>query len=418
MNIGYACISVGVRNTELRSCIQKNATETKLMELIEHNLKSLDTMIHYNINNKIKLFRISSDLIPFGSSPVNKLPWWEIHEQQLKQIGEKIKQSGMRVSMHPGQYTVLNSPDDKVVARAMEDLNYHTKVLDSLGVGPSHKIVLHIGGIYNDKPMAMQRFITNYSMLSEEVKKRLVLENDDKMYNIKDVLEISSYTKAPVIFDNLHNKINPPSDNKDEVLWIEECKRTWKEKDGQQKIHYSRQNPKKQPGSHSETIVLHEFMEFIEKLSRNDIDIMLEVKDKNLSAVKCINATSKNKNIKDLEIEWSKYKYCILEKSHSDYSEIRKILKDKKTYPVLPFYQVIEGALEKETTIGEAVNAAQHVWGYFKEIASEKEKSDFLKLVESYKEGGVTLKKVKSFLQKMTLKYQEEYLLNSYYFDL
>lgn len=418
MNIGYACITVGVKNTELRSCTQKNATETKLMELIEHNLKSLDTMIHYNINNKIKLFRISSDLIPFGSSPVNKLPWWEIYEQQLKQIGEKIKQSGMRVSMHPGQYTVLNSPDDKVVARAMEDLNYHTKVLDSLGVGPSHKIVLHIGGIYNDKPLAMQRFITNYSMLSEEVKKRLVLENDDKMYNIKDVLEISSHTKAPVIFDNLHNKINPPSDNKDEVPWIEDCKRTWKENDGQQKIHYSRQNPKKQPGSHSETIVLHEFMEFIEKLSRNDIDIMLEVKDKNLSAVKCINATSKNKNIKDLEIEWSKYKYSILEKSHSDYSEIRKILKDKKTYPVLPFYQIIEGALEKETTIGEAVNAAQHVWGYFKEIASEKEKSDFLKLVESYKEGGVTLKKVKSFLQKMTLKYQEEYLLNSYYFDL
>lgn len=235
MNIGYACITVGVKNTELRSCTQKNATETKLMELIEHNLKSLDTMIHYNINNKIKLFRISSDLIPFGSSPVNKLPWWEIYEQQLKQIGEKIKQSGMRVSMHPGQYTVLNSPDDKVVARAMEDLNYHTKVLDSLGVGPSHKIVLHIGGIYNDKPLAMQRFITNYSMLSEEVKKRLVLENDDKMYNIKDVLEISSHTKAPVIFDNLHNKINPPSDNKDEVPWIEDCKRTWKENDGQQK---------------------------------------------------------------------------------------------------------------------------------------------------------------------------------------
>ncbi|MDF2952385.1 MAG: UV-endonuclease UvdE, partial [Anaerocolumna sp.] len=50
-------------------------------------------------------------------------------------------------------------------------------------------------------------------------------------------------------------------------------------------------------------------------------------------------------------------------------------------------YQIIEGALEKETTIGEAINAAQHVWGYFKEIASEKEKSDFLKLVESYKEG-------------------------------
>jgi len=110
--------------------------------------------------------------------------------------------------MHPGQYTVLNSPNEEVGARTIDDLNYHTRVLDSLGVGVEHKIVLHIGGIYNDKKQAIKRFITNYHHLDDSVKGRLVLENDDKSYNVNDVLEIGTILNAPVIFDNLHNEIN------------------------------------------------------------------------------------------------------------------------------------------------------------------------------------------------------------------
>lgn len=151
MSIGYACLTIGVPNTNLKSCTAKNANEEKLLELISHNLNSLENIIEYNIKNNIKLFRISSDLIPFGSSPINTLSWWEIFSSQFSEIGKKIKTSGMRVSMHPGQYTVLNSPNIEVVDRAIDDLNYHTKVLDSIGVGSEHKIVLHIGGVYNDK---------------------------------------------------------------------------------------------------------------------------------------------------------------------------------------------------------------------------------------------------------------------------
>lgn len=416
MSIGYACLTVGVSNTNQRSCTIKNASEEKLSEIIEHNLNSLENIIDYNIENNIKLFRISSDLIPFGSSPVNKLPWWDLFSHRFIKIGEKIRNNGVRVSMHPGQYTVLNSPNTEVVKRAIEDLNYHTRVLDSLGADEKSKIVLHIGGIYNDKKQAVNRFIANYSYLENKVKKRLVIENDDKSYNIFDVLNIASSINTPVVFDNLHNSINCCDENKSDFYWIEECRKTWSGLDGNQKVHYSQQNPLRKPGSHSNTIKINEFMDFFKGLDREDIDIMLEVKDKNLSAVKCINCTSDDKKIKALENEWSRYKYKILECSNQDYNEIRKLLKNKKDYPAVPFYNLIEGAMQKEITIGDFINAAQHVWGYFKDIATDKEKNSFFKSIEDYKQGKVSLNRIKNQLLKMSVKYNQTYLLNSYYF--
>ena len=288
MRIGYACVAVDVPNTGMKSCIMKNANESRLMELISHNLSSLDHILDYNIKNNIRLFRISSGLIPFGSSPVNSIPWWDIYQTKLLELGQKIINNKIRVSMHPGQYTIINSPKEEVVIRAMDDLSYHAKVLDSLGVGTEHKIILHIGGVYNDKKAAMLRFITNFNYLADSIRDRIVLENDDKLFHIGDVLEIGACLASPVVFDNLHNEINPADRHKNEVLLINECRKTWKEGDGLQKIHYSQQAPNKQPGSHSESILVDKFLDFCKSLGREDIDIMLEVKDKNISAINCI----------------------------------------------------------------------------------------------------------------------------------
>jgi len=116
--------------------MQRNATPEKLTEVTAHNLEALEKMIDYNLANDIRLYRISSDLIPFGSSPVNALDWPEIHKEAFDRIGAKIRKSGMRVSLHPGQYTVLNSPTEDVVERAILDLEYHTKMLACIGANP------------------------------------------------------------------------------------------------------------------------------------------------------------------------------------------------------------------------------------------------------------------------------------------
>lgn len=109
MAIGYACLNIGTPNTNIRSVMQRNATAEKLTEVITHNLEALEKMVDYNIANGIRLYRISSDLIPFGSSPVNMLDWPETHKEVFDRIGTKIRRGSMRVSFHPGQYTVLNS---------------------------------------------------------------------------------------------------------------------------------------------------------------------------------------------------------------------------------------------------------------------------------------------------------------------
>jgi UV DNA damage endonuclease len=388
-----------------------------MLQIIANNLEVLERMIDYNIENQIKLFRISSDLIVFGSSPVNQLQWWKTFKDKFDLIGEKIRANHIRVSMHPGQYTVLNSPNEDVVQRACVDLEYHCRVLDCMNLGKEHKLILHIGGLYNDKELAIKRFIHTYETLSQNIKDRLILENDDKLFHIQDVLQIASVVKAPVVFDNLHHKINPCIGEEDEFYWIEKCKETWGMEDGAQKMHYSEQNPDKKQGSHSETIDAEQFQKFCASLKRTDIDIMLEVKDKNLSTVKCINAVSEQSSILSLEQEWSRYKYLILEKSQNHYKRIRELLKCKDQYPVIPFYQMIDEALKRETSLGDAVNAAHHVWGYFKEVATEKEKNDFEKKLKLFEEQKQSITPVKKHLWGLTQKYNQKYLMHSYYFN-
>ena len=418
MSIGYACLNIGTPNTNIRSVMQRNATPEKLTEVTEHNLAALERMIDYNHKNDIKLFRISSDLIPFGSSPVNTLAWPEIHKEAFDRIGSKIRKSGMRVSLHPGQYTVLNSPTEDVVERAITDLVYHDKILIALGTDQTNKIVLHVGGIYGDKKEALERFEQNFRRLPEAVRNRLIIENDDRLYNIEDVLTLAHRLHVPAVYDNLHHAINPPPSGGTDPYWIAEAKKTWKAADGNQKIHYSQQALDKRPGAHADTINLETFLTFHEQLEDKQIDIMLEVKDKNLSAIKCQNATIAAPKTVLLEKEWGRYKYAILEKSPSVYQAIRRLLKDKEVYPVQEFYRLIDTAFAEEPHPGYAENAAAHVWGYFKKHATDTERKQYEKNLANYRNNTGMLATLKRQLFKIAEKYEVDYLLQSLYFYL
>lgn len=413
MNIGYACLTVGVSGIKQRTCTMKNVSSDVLMGLIQSNLEALDKTLDYNIQNGIKLFRISSDIIPFGSHPVNTVKWWEIFSGKLKEIGRKAITNGIRLSMHPGQYTVLNSPDEAVVERAVEDLRYHARFLDAMGLGKEHKIVLHIGGIYGDKTDALKRFVQHYSCLDESIRQRLVIENDDRQYAISDVLSIGESEGIPVVFDNLHHQVNPDNTRSD-IEWITACASTWKQSDGPQKLHYPQQDDGKRPGSHSATLDVEGFFQFYKQLPTQDVDIMVEVKDKNLSALKCINTIASPK-IQRLEKEWERYKYLVLEHAPKGYQDIRQLLKDKNRYPVIEFYRLIDEALMTPVKPKNAVNAAQHVWGYFKGLADKNTRLRFDKLINKVSMGESTIS-MKRLLWKLAEDQQQQYLLDSLYF--
>ena len=435
MRIGYACQGIGIPDTSLRTCQARNATPELLQELISHNLGVLARLLAYNARNGIRMFRITSDLVPFGSSPVNTLPWWDMYREAFESIGAFIRENDIRVSMHPGQYTVLNAKESDVVRRAVLDLAYHARVLDLLDTGPGSKIILHVGGVYGNRAEAMERFAENWHLLDESIKRRLIIENDERSYPVSDVLTLGHRLGIPVVFDNLHHRLNPGPESRSDADWVAACRETWKERDGSQKIHYSQQAQGRQAGSNSDTIATGHFLQFVDALPEPKPDIMLEVKDKNLSAIKCVICTDSPFKVELLEREWARYKYKVLEHDPAAYLAIRGLFRDcgpgpaqkadSRALPHSPsrdslpgqFYDLLDAALARDISPGNAENAAQHVWGYFKGKAAEKEKLAFFRQLERYRAGTASLATVRRMLYKHAQTHGESYLLQSLYFE-
>lgn len=418
MRIGYACLALGIPDTGIRGLTLAKTREETLLDVTGHNLASLQRLLEYNRQAGIRLFRMSSDLVPFGSGGANPLPWDRIFSDELQALGRLALACGMRLSMHPGQYTVLNSPREAVCDAALDDLEYHNRLMDAMGLPPSHKIILHGGGGYGDKGEAARRFSRNFKRLGQNAARRLVLENDERIFNIEEILELSELTGLPVVFDILHHQVNPPETLRETADWIRLAAATWGAEDGPPKLHYSQQDPGKKPGAHSPTIALTPFLDFAASLPEGDRDVMLEVKDKNLSAVKCLNALASPGSIRALEEEWSRYKYNVLEHAPAAYQAIRILLKDKAAYPVLEFYNLLDKAMAAPVSPGNAVNAAAHVWGYFKDKATDRERKRFLALAAALEQGAATPKSIKNHLGKLSKNYPDPYLEHSYYFTL
>ena len=128
--LGYACLCLSLEDSSPRGTILRNATPERLRALTAANLTRLHRVLDFNVARGVRMFRLSSDIVPFGSHPVNTIPWWDEFAEPLAEIGELIRTSDMRVSMHPGQYTVLSSPDPRIVDAARADLVFHARLLE------------------------------------------------------------------------------------------------------------------------------------------------------------------------------------------------------------------------------------------------------------------------------------------------
>ena len=152
----------------------------------------------------------------------------------------------------------------------------------------SAKVQIHVGGAYGDRDDSKKKFVSNYkNLLSEKVKKRLVIENDDHIYNLNDCIEIHLNTDIPILFDIFHHQCF--GDNLPLIHAVQTASDTWyKNRDGIIMIDYSNQEPNERKGKHSNTLDMKQFKEFILSIASLDLDIMLEVKDKENSAKNAI----------------------------------------------------------------------------------------------------------------------------------
>src|SRR5215213_9796796 len=170
------------------------------------SLRYLDKIFDYLEAHCIRMYRMSSDIAPYVTHP--EMPQFHgmIEEcaAELKALGQRARKIGLRLSFHPSQFIVLNSPDPVLVQKSIADLAAQTQMLDLMNLGAEAVVVVHAGGSYGDTDTGCARWIETYKLLSPAIRRRLVLENDDLRYSAADVLRIHERTGVPLIFDHQH----------------------------------------------------------------------------------------------------------------------------------------------------------------------------------------------------------------------
>jgi len=285
MRIGYPCSNLTLRQSASRTFRLASFSEERLVEIIDANLDALERYLEWNAAHGIGFFRISSGTIPFASHPVMTFDWQAHYAGRFAEIGGQIAAHDMRINVHPGQYTLLNAAKPEVVTASIAELAYHAALLDALGLDHTHKIQIHTGGVYGDKPAAAARFVEEYRRLPEAIRRRLVIENDERQYSLADNLAIHAECGVPVLFDIFHHRIFNGGESLAEAL--DAVIPTW-QGHGPAMIDYSSQNPEKQAGAHTVSIDLDDFGPVLDELAGRDVDLMLEIKDKESSVLKAM----------------------------------------------------------------------------------------------------------------------------------
>lgn len=292
MKIGYPCINRTVTCQGNKTFRLKSYSEKRFITTVQNNLNCLQKILEYNWKHSILFFRISSDIIPFASHQVLTVDWQTYFKKDLKKIGEFIKKNNIRISMHPDQFIVLNSNKNDVVKRSIQELEYHAAFLDALKLDQSAKIQLHVGGVYGDKKASIHRFVNHFGLLSKEIKKRLVIENDERSYTVKNCLYINKKIGIPVLLDVFHHKINNNAESVQTVL--KKTIKTWNKKDGLPMVDYSSQEQNEKKGKHADHIHISDFITFLNESQPINVDIMLEIKDKEKSALTAVSLAEKD----------------------------------------------------------------------------------------------------------------------------
>jgi UV DNA damage endonuclease len=187
----------------------------RLQSLCHQNSIDLLKTLKWNERFNIRFFRISSELFPFYSHKVwGNYDVGEPTRKVLEECGKWVMEKGHRVTMHPGQFNQLASPNESIVENTIRDLDYHLKIFELLKLsGQTDRdavMILHMGGTYGgDKPAVYARFKQVYSNLSQGIKARLVLENDDVSYTISDLLPLCEELNIPLVLDWHHHNVLP-----------------------------------------------------------------------------------------------------------------------------------------------------------------------------------------------------------------
>lgn len=290
IRFGYACLNMSLgRRGGFRSMIKRTWQQKGLpyaSSLALENVGILHDIVQWNALNGMRAYRMSSDMIPWASEyELEQLPDWRLIREGYELVGKLARDTGQRITFHPGQFNCLTSPRDHVIKNCVRDLRIHGEIMDVMGLPRTHesKINIHLGGVFGEKEIAMDRWCKNVDLLPASVRSRLTVENDDKAscYSTSDLHRVWQRTGVPVVFDYHHHKFCTGNLSEEEALRL--AVSTWP--DGIRPMtHYSesasiREGKQVAPTAHSN------FVDGPVNDYGLDIDCMIEAKAKELAVL-------------------------------------------------------------------------------------------------------------------------------------
>ncbi|HEK9102822.1 TPA: UV DNA damage repair endonuclease UvsE [Bacillus pseudomycoides] len=290
VRLGYVAMSVHLKNAspsqtmtyaQFQRIKDREAAIHKLERIANSNLDNCLRLLKHNKGHDVSFFRLSSKLIPLANHE-ELLDWNYIRpiKEKLKELGEVARQMKMRLDFHPDHFVVLNSPQEHIFKQSIKTLQMHRKLLKGMGIKQRHRCVLHVGGGYDDKELALERFIENWSNVPASIQEMIMLENDDTTFSLKETLYLGEKLAVPVVFDLHHHMMN-----NDEEDWYEHWDRvvdTWKASLLPIKMHISSPREGNDPRAHADFIDTGTFLSFLQKIKGSvpQIDCMIEAKKK------------------------------------------------------------------------------------------------------------------------------------------
>jgi len=262
---------------------------SKLSEICLANTRSVKKALQFVSENWIGAFRISTPLFPRYTHPevgykLDELPTAEKIKTECAQIRAFQGKKDIRLSLHPDQFNVLSSPRKEVVNKTVCELEYQGMLAELVG---AEVINVHAGGSYGNKPESLERFSRNFHLLSERVRSRLTLENDDVSYTPSDLLPICEELNIPFVYDIHHHRCLKDTISEQEAT--ERCVSLWQKLGREPYFHISSSRNGRQQGNprpHADYIDPQDFPPFWLRLNAT-IDV--EAKAKELAVIRLKN---------------------------------------------------------------------------------------------------------------------------------
>ncbi|MCR8660088.1 UV DNA damage repair endonuclease UvsE [Paenibacillus endoradicis] len=273
----------------------RQAAIGRLEQIAQQNLHSTLRLLKHAHGNDVKLYRLTSKLIPLATH--DGLAGWDpypILADDFKAVGDYALEKGIRVSLHPDHFCVLSTPRPEVLANSIKDLEYHVDMLEAMGLDERSKCNIHMGGAYGDKITSSARFIEQFSSLPDRLKHRITLENDDKTFNVEETLIAAEAVSVPMVLDIHHHAVNPGHIT-DEMLTEQFWPRiqgTWERELHRLKLSSLEQLPVKihvsspksisDPRGHADLVEVAPVLKFLRAIASkaSHVDCMLEAKSK------------------------------------------------------------------------------------------------------------------------------------------